>query len=77
MSVQSILPNQVSNYIAIQPLMASVKLSNNKLPSNALPQDNLGTIQENADKEALQDVTLYNAHGIIVNSNPNSLIARV
>lgn len=77
MSIQNIHSIQTSSSTAILPLLASMKSNNDKLPSNSFPSDNLGTVQQNADKEAVADVTLYNAHGILVNSNPNSLIARV
>ena len=77
MSTLNISSIQSLNPSIIQPLLASMKTSNDKLPSNSLPIDNMGTVQQNADKESMVDVTLYNAHGILVNSNPNSLIARV
>lgn len=63
---------KTSNYVELQPLMFSLKSSNDKLPKNSLPQNNLGTIQENT--HLLPPVTLYNAHGILEKTNPNSLI---
>lgn len=44
-----------------------------QLPKDALPVDTQGTIQENA--HLMPPVTLYNAHGILTKSNPNSLVA--
>lgn len=66
---------QISDSIAIQPLIAAMQSSNDKLPSNSLPVDVHGTIQENAEKAAVPEVTLYNAHGIVNRNKPNSLIA--
>lgn len=68
----SVTNNQAYN---VTPLFAAMSLANNKYPKNSLPIDTEGTIQSNADQAALPDVTLYNAHGILVNSRPNSLIA--
>jgi hypothetical protein len=77
MSSLNIHSVQTSNATAIQPLLASMKTNNDKLPSNAFPSNTLGTVQQNADKEAIADVTLYNAHGILVKTNPNSLLALI
>ena len=77
MSIQSILPSQVSNAIAIQPLLESMKAGNDQLPQNSFPIDNLQSIQQNADQQAIADVTLYNAHGILIKTKPNTLIAYV
>lgn len=66
---------QVSDSIAIQPLIAAMQTSNNKLPKNSLPINTEGTIQENAEKAAVPEVTLYNAHGIVNRNKPNALIA--
>lgn len=59
----------------ITPLLEAMGLANDKRPKNSLPSDTNGTVQENADQAATPSVTLYNAHGILVNGNPNSLIA--
>lgn len=64
---------KTSNYLELQPLMSSLKSSTDKLPKNSLPQDILGSIQENA--HLLPPVTLYNSHGILSKTNPNSLVA--
>ena len=65
----------VNNYTSIQPLMAAMKGNNDQLPKNTLPENTLGTIQENA--HSLPTIITYNAHGILNTSNPNSLIAIV
>ena len=62
---------------AVTPLLQAMLAKNDSLPKNSLPVNTQGTIQENADEAALPSVTLYNAHGILRNSNPNTLIARV
>lgn len=64
---------QTSSYIQIQPLMAAMKNSNDDLPKNSLPIDSLGTAQSNT--HLLPPVTLYNSHGILNKTNPNSLLA--
>jgi cytochrome bd-type quinol oxidase subunit 1 len=66
----------VSNYLELQPVMHAMKAANDHSPKNSLPSDTEGTIQQNADAQKLPKVTIYNAHGIIVNNkNLNSLIA--
>jgi hypothetical protein len=64
---------QVNAYIQLSPLMFSLKNSNDSLLKNLLPENTLGTIQENT--HLLPSVTLYNSHGILDSKNPNSLIA--
>jgi hypothetical protein len=66
---------QVSDSIALQPLIAAMQTNNNKLPSNSLPVNTEGTIQENAEKAAIPEVTLYNAYGVLNRNKPNALIA--
>ena len=44
-----------------------------KLPNNTLPLDTEGSVI--ADARLLPPVTLYNSHGLLVKSYPNSLIA--
>ena len=66
---------QVSDSIAIQPLLAAMQTNNDRLPSNSLPVNTEGTIQENAEKAATPEVTLYNAHGVVYRNKPNALIA--
>jgi hypothetical protein len=63
---------KVSNYLELQPLMASLKAGSDNLPKTSLPTETEGTIQSNA--HLLPKVTLYNAHGILIKTNPNSLI---
>jgi hypothetical protein len=71
MSINAIQP--ITPSIQPTPLMASMLSTNDQLPNNTLPVDTQGTVQENA--QVLPSVTLYNAHGILSKSNPNSLIA--
>jgi hypothetical protein len=71
MTVQT--TNSVSNYIELQPILRSMSTNNDKRPKNSLPTDTHGTVQSNNDN-ALPQITLYNAHGILKNPNPNSLI---
>ena len=73
MNIQSV--EQVSNYIALQPLMKAMDKANDNTPKNALPSNTEGTIQENT--HSLPQVTIYNAHGIINKQPPNSLLAYV
>jgi hypothetical protein len=69
----NIEPSQkVSNYTEIQPVMLAMKANNDKLPKNSLPVSTNGTIQSNV--KPLPPVTLYNSHGILTKTNPNSLI---
>jgi hypothetical protein len=63
---------QTSSYFAVQPILAAMKANNDKTPDNSLPIDTQGTIQSNAPNIA--PVTLYNAHGVLTKTNPNSLI---
>lgn len=69
-SIQSV--TKTSSYLELQPLMSSLKSSTDKLPKNSLPENTFGTIQENA--HSLPSVTLYNSHGILEKTDPNSLI---
>jgi len=64
---------KTSNYLELQPLMSSLKSSTDKLPKNSLPENTLGSIQENT--HLLPPITLYNSHGILSKTNANSLIA--
>lgn len=56
----------------IDPLFATMLAANDQQPKNALPTETEGTVQENT--HLLPPVTLYNSHGILKKSNPNSLI---
>ena len=64
--------SKVSNSIELPPLMAAMHINNDRQPQNALPIDTEGTIQENAKN--IPEVTLYNAHGILIKTRPNTLI---
>lgn len=64
---------QPVNDIYITPLFAAMKQHSDRLPKSSLPTELEGTVQENT--HLLPPVTLYNSHGILVKSNPNSLIA--
>ena len=63
---------QVSHYVALQPLFRAMNKANDNLPKSSFPTENLGTVISNA--HVLPPVTLYNSHGILEKTNPNSLI---
>ncbi len=71
MTVQTV--NSVSDYIQLAPILESMTQNNDKRPNNALPIDTNGTPQSNNDN-LLPEITLYNAHGILKKTNPNSLL---
>jgi hypothetical protein len=49
--------------------------SMDKLPKNSLPSETNGTVQQNFG--TTPPPTIYNAHGIVTPSSPNTLIAKV
>lgn len=63
---------QTSSYLELTPVMEAMRSSNDKRPKNSLPQNTEGTIQSNA--KSIPEVTLYNAHGVLRKTNPNSLL---
>jgi hypothetical protein len=63
---------QTSSYLELTPVLESMRASNDKRPKNSLPEDTEGTIQSNAKN--IPEVTLYNAHGVLSKTNPNSLL---
>jgi hypothetical protein len=63
---------QVSEYLQLAPVMEAIRTNNDRRPSNSLPIDTQGTIQQNA--QAVPPVTLYNAHGILSKTAPNTLL---
>ena len=71
MSINAIDPIVPS--IQVTPLLATMLANNDQQPKTGLPNESMGTIQENA--HTIPAVTLYNSHGILTKSNPNSLIA--
>ncbi len=72
--IQPIEPTaNVNNYNQLPSLHQGMLSNNDKTPDNALPIDSNGTIQSNAHN--IPQVVTYNAHGILNNKNPNSLIA--
>ena len=62
----------VSNYIELPPILRSMSLNNDKRPKNSLPIDTHGTVQSNT--KSLPEVTLYNAHGLLTKTKPNTLL---
>jgi hypothetical protein len=64
---------QTAEYLQLTPILEAIRTNNDKRPSNSLPTNTNGTVQENYGK-SLPPVTLYNAHGIVRKENPNSLI---
>ena len=63
---------KVNNYLQIAPVMNAMKTANDKMPKNNLPTDSFGTIQENAKN--IPPVTLYNSHGLLTKTEPNTLL---
>jgi hypothetical protein len=63
---------QISDYLQLTPVMESIRSANDQRPSNSLPTNTEGTIQENANN--FPPVTLYNSHGLLKKTNPNSLL---
>lgn len=68
--------SQVSSYVALMPLMASLKTSFNTLMKSVFPIDTEGPIISN-QLHSVKSPTIYNSHGIVTPDNPNSLIAYV
>jgi hypothetical protein len=65
-------PVKVSSYIELAPIIAAMQANNDKRPKNSLPINTQGTIQSNVN--SISEVTLYNAHGVLKNSKPNTLL---
>ena len=63
---------QTTDYLQVTPVMEAMRSSNDKRPSNSLPKDTQGTIQENTHN--IPPVSLYNSHGILKKTNANSLL---
>ena len=62
----------VSSYIELAPIIEAMRTNNDKRPKNSLPIDTHGTVQSNA--KSLPEVTLYNAHGLLTKTKPNTLL---
>lgn len=62
----------VSSYLELAPIVEAMRTNNDRRPKNALPIDTDGTIQSKA--HSVPEVTLYNAHGILKNTKPNTLL---
>jgi len=74
MQNQPIQPvKQTASYLQLTPIIEAIRTSNDKRPSNSLPVDTNGTVQQNNGK-TLPSVSLYNARGIVRKENPNSLL---
>lgn len=74
MQNQPIQPvKQTASYLQLTPIIEAIRTSNDKRPTNSLPVDTNGTVQQNNDS-SLPPVSLYNAHGIVRKENPNSLL---
>ena len=74
MQTEAIQPvKQTADYLQLAPILEAIRTNNDKRPSNSLPVNIHGTVQQNNGK-SLPPVTLYNAHGIVRKENPNSLI---
>jgi hypothetical protein len=66
-----------TNTYRVIPVFEAMRLANNKVPKGSTPVDTYGTIQSNADDQAITDITLYNPNGQLVNTRSNSLIGKV
>ena len=64
---------QTAEYLQLTPILEAIRTNNDKRPSNSLPVNTNGTVQQNNDS-LLPPVSLYNAHGIVRKENPNSLL---
>jgi hypothetical protein len=74
MQNQPVTPvKKTAEYLQLTPILEAIRTNNDKRPSNSLPTNTNGTVQENNGK-SLPPVTLYNAHGIVRKENPNSLL---
>lgn len=62
----------VASYIELAPIIEAMRTNNDRRPKNALPIDTEGTIQSNANP--IPEVTLYNAHGLLTKTKPNTLL---
>jgi hypothetical protein len=69
--VQSV--KQTAEYLQLTPILEAIRTNNDKRPSNSLPVNTNGTVQQN-NASLLPPVSLYNAHGIVRKENPNSLL---
>lgn len=61
---------QVANHSAIQPIIAALKTSNDKLPKTGLPTETPGTFQSNVWLIS-PPVTIYTEHGKIARGPGN------
>jgi len=58
---------QISNYTALQPLVAAIVNINDSLPKTSLPTEVPGSLQSNT--KPIPAVTLYTEYGTIAKSN--------
>lgn len=72
MTIQPIIDPSFSK-TQFSPLLQTMLEIADNLPKTGLPTETEGTVQENT--HLLPAVTLYNSHGILNKTNPNSLIA--
>jgi hypothetical protein len=64
---------KTAEYLELVPILASMKMNNDRRPKSSLPVETEGSPQEN-NSHLLPPVSLYNAHGILTKTNPNSLV---
>lgn len=65
---------QVSNYVAMQPLIAAIVDVNDNLPKTSLPTESPGSVQQNT--HLLPAVSIYDNYGRLVKSqDKGNLIA--
>ena len=64
---------KTAEYLELLPVMEAIRTNNDRRPKSSLPTETFGTIQQN-NSDVVPPVTLYNAHGILKSTNPNSLL---
>jgi hypothetical protein len=65
---------QVASHSEIQPIIAALRTSNDKLPKTGLPTESFGTIQENTHLISTP-TTIYTEHGTIA-KRPGNLLGK-
>ena len=64
---------KTAEYLELLPILEAMRTNNDRRPKTSLPTETNGTIQQN-NSNVVPPVTLYNAHGILTKTNPNSLV---
>lgn len=64
---------KTAEYLELLPILEAIRTNNDRRPKSSLPTETQGTTQQN-NSHVVPPVTLYNAHGILSKTNPNSLV---